>query len=419
MQYIRKKQGWSNGSLLLILFFSFIVKDCLMPVNSRALIGIKKGDVPKKILLADPDGNAVDLSGHFGKNPVIIVFWELAMDNAFLDYSLEELRYLNRIYEKYHNEKGLEVFAVYTPEDDKDIPEQEMSTVRNLIASNKIKFPVLIDRGFEFFREYGIIALPSTIMVNKAGKIQYIYPSFPLSGRPVFSEYVRDLIGIAPVEGKKEGVKKRGPDSNAQRLYRYALQMYKKGLLEQALSPLKKSLEIDPDNSWFHNLQGIIQWKKGNSSLSVEEFARAIKLDKKNIAAHLNYTVLLIEEEKYDKAEKILISLPPSKDDYKLTAHYLLGYVHEKSNEIDKAISELEIAYNLLEKGSSANDESDPRTFSFRISILHDLSLLYNRKGKKKKALALLHQAFHYSRGIEGAPLREHLHQNRHLMIYD
>ena len=43
----------------------------------------------------------------------------------------------------------------------------EFDNVRSIVQMNDIKFPVLMDRGFGKFREYGVVALPSTIMINK------------------------------------------------------------------------------------------------------------------------------------------------------------------------------------------------------------------------------------------------------------
>ena len=192
--------------VLLLFFFSM---DCVLPSNSSALIGIKEGDAPKEIVLDDINGNSVNVSSHFGKKPVILLFWKLSTNNAFLDYSLDELRLLKNVYEKLHNEHGLEIFAIYTPLEFKDVSDDEILSVRKLIDVNEIKFPVLIDRGFKFFREYGVIALPSTIMIAKTGKIQFIYSSFPMSAHSVISDKIEELVGIAKDTQEDEVVKKK------------------------------------------------------------------------------------------------------------------------------------------------------------------------------------------------------------------
>ncbi len=418
MPVINNNRSIYKKALILIIFTAFVLIDCLMPQNSLALIGMKEGDTPKQIVLNDMNGKQTDISAFFGKKPVVLVFWELPLNKSFLDYSLDELNFLKEYYKEYNKKSGLEIFAIYTPVEENNIPEKELSAVQSLITTNKIKYPVLVDTDFKYFREYGIIALPSTIIINKEGKIQYIYPSFPMAGRPIISTEIKKLVGIAPPAIKEENGSSKVHDSKANKLYRYALQMYKKGLLEQSLSPLKKSMNIDRDNSWAHNLFGIILWERGNIEQSESEFRNAIKSDN-NLAARLNYAVLLIEKGHYEKAEEILLNSPLSHSHFKMIGHYLLGFIYKTTGRTDLAIKELEYSYNIIEEEAYSIDKSTPRALSFKITILHDLSKLYSNNGNDKKALELIFEAFQYMRVQEGDQFAEGLRRINHLMIYE
>jgi peroxiredoxin len=134
-----------------------------------------EGAPPKGITLNDANGRTVSLTDHLGKKPIILVFWKLMKDKAFLDYSLDELVFLENYRQKYHEKHGLEIVGIYTPHDDNKIDQDEITEVQNLIKLNKISFPVLIDKGLKIFREYGVIALPSTVMIDKAGTIKFIF----------------------------------------------------------------------------------------------------------------------------------------------------------------------------------------------------------------------------------------------------
>jgi tetratricopeptide (TPR) repeat protein len=389
---------------------------CLLPVNSFALMGIKEGDTPKEIILNDLDGKAVNVKDYFGHRPVILVFWELATEKSFLNYSLDELLYLNKIYDKYHEKTGLEIFGIYTPIDFTDIGNTEISDVRNMIVSNKIKFPILVDKGFIYFREYGVIALPSTIMIGKTGIIDFIYPSFPSSAPQVMSEKISELIGM--VKQKKEHVTQKEIDSRSHRLHRYALQMYKKGLLEQAFSSLKKSIEANPDYALSHNLMGIILWRRADTQGATDEFKRAISLDK-NILAYLNYTILLFEQGRYKEAEEFLKSAPSALGDYKVRSHYLLGLIYRNTNRIDQAVKEIELSQSLLEVRDSEQEEAHSFTFSFHIPLLRDLSELYDRKGNYKKAMEVLKQAVDLSISFGGTPDTDSLKRSGGMMLHE
>jgi len=387
------------------------------PSVSYALIGTREGEAPQKFTLEDLNGVAVDGGAFFGSKPVVIVFWGLPISKSFIDYSMDELKFLNDFYEKHHDATGLEVIAIYTPEEDGRVPEDEIERVKNLVKVNKIKFTVLVDTGFKIFREYGVIALPSTVMVDRAGKIKFIYPSFPLAGQPLFAEKMRSLIGLDPAEKGPE--ERTGQDSHSVRLYNYALQMYKKGLPEQALSPLRKSVELAPDSSPTHNLMGIILWKRGNFEGAIEEFKKAVTLDKNYVPAHFNYGVLLFESEKYPEAEghfKEALALNTGMAE----AHYVLGLLYKKTGREGEAVSELSTALTLFENRTTASvyEIYAPSPFH-RISTLYSLSELYRKRGETGKALDVLQKAADLALGLEITTGKENVQRSRDLMVYE
>ncbi len=390
-----------------------------MPSASSALIGLKEGEAPNKFTLHDLNGAPVDVGGFFGRKPVIIVFWGLPISKSFLDYSMDELRFLNDQYELHHDATGLEIFGIYTPENDGEVPVGEIDRVKNLVKVNRLKFPVLIDSGFMIFREYGVIALPSTVMIDKGGKIKYIYPSFPLAAQPLFTEEIKGLIGLAQASAEKETEKKKGPDSHSVRLYNYALQMYKKGLPEQALSPLKKSIELDAEFPPSHNLMGIILWKQSNFEGAIGEFNKAVTLDKTYVLAHFNYGVLQFEGEKYPDAERHLKEAL-SLDSGMAEAHYVLGLLYKKMSREEEAVRELGAALAIFEKRKTASAYEIYAPYAFhRISTLYALSELYRKKGETGKALDVLQQAAQLALGLEIKTEKGNLHRSRDLMLYE
>jgi Tfp pilus assembly protein PilF len=407
------------ASLKALLLMGLVIA-CMLPVNSSALIGIKTGDAPSEIILNDLSGNAVNVTSNFGNKPVILVFWELTLSNSFLNYSLDELKFLNDLYEKYSSDTGLEIFGIYTPEEENDIPDSELSEVKKLILTNKIKFPILIDTGFKYFREYGVIAMPSTIMVGKTGRIQFIYPSFPMAARPVISARVKELIGVE-IPQKQEALKKEGYDAHAHRFYRYALQMYKRGLLEQAFSSLQKSIDIDPSYSPVHNLKGIILWKRGEFNVALEVFRQSIEIDRDNISAHLNYAIVLFEGGDFEGAERVLFEAltQPAGSEFQMRTHHLLGLIYKKTNRVDQAIKELEKALSYSKNSDHSMHKSTALTYSVKISILHTLSLIYGTQGNVEKSRDLAHMALHEAFHIKGTFIEEHLHQIDDLMTYE
>jgi tetratricopeptide (TPR) repeat protein len=386
------------------------------PFSSTALIGINEGDVPTGFLLKDLEGKAVDINDHIGSKPFILVFWKLTENKSFLDYSLEALLFLEDFYEEYNEKSGLEIFGIYTPRQDKEIPDEEVSTVKDLIRMNNITYPVLLDGGFKIFREYGVIALPSMVLVGRGGRINFIYPSFPLAARPLLTVKIKELLGVAEPVKTGETEKRQEATPESARLYHYSLQMYRKGLLEQALSPLKKSLSIDPDFSWAHNLMGMILWERGNFKEAENEFIQAVTLDKRNGPAHFNYGLLLYEKEEYLGSEKHLKNAIVINDAL-AGAHYILGLLYKDTNRTDESLKELQKALALFEEGrtSAAGYSSD----FLRIAVLYTLSGLYQQAGDDKKAFQLLNNAARIAIGFKNGADRKQLTRSIRLMLYE
>ncbi len=403
----------------LILLSVLFILICFFPERSPALIGIKEGDTPKEIVLDDLNGRPVNVAGHFGKSPVILVFWKLTDKNSFLDYSMDELRMLQDTYERLHDKAGLNIFAIYTPKEFNGITDKEMSTVRNLVNTNGITFPVLIDIGYKSFREYGVIALPSTIMISETGKIEFIYSSFPMSAKAIISNNINKLVGIAGDMEKDKIVQKKKADTRADRLYNYALKMSKRGLHEQAISALKKSMDLARDDTWSYNLMGIILWEKRMYEQSIEEFRKAMRADRNNIAARLNYASLLIEKEDYKEAEQILKIPPAAAEGLKVRAHHLLGIISMNTNITDRAIKEFETAYELIKGRLSDTKDLSPYYYSTEISVLHGLSELYCKRGDHEKAFEILNTAFSASLGLGGSFARDQRAGRHDIMIYE
>ena len=252
-------------------------------------------------------------------------------------------------------------------------------------------------------------------MVNKKGKIDFIYPSFPLVASKLFTQNIEELVGIAKpvIEAAEE---EKGADTKARRLYNYALQMYKKGLLEQALSPLKKSMALEPDMGWSHNLMGIIFWKSGNFESAVKEFKTAIKIDRQNAHAHFNYGLLLFESGKLNEAEKQL-DISMAIDDSVSETHYVLGLLNKKKGRFDEAVKNLRRALALYEEKNVAALIYDPVYFH-RISAYYELSELYAEKGDLKASRELLRKAARTALSIEGGA-ESPSYRSEDLMIYE
>lgn len=108
-----------------------------------------------------------------------------------------------------------------------------------------IIFPVFIDHGLTYFHDVEVIALPTTVIVDKDRMITYELSGYPLVG----SEEMADFI-VATLEGKSQGaiVAKKGyqPNKQALLLYNMGKNTLKSGrMADSAEIWFKKALEAD------------------------------------------------------------------------------------------------------------------------------------------------------------------------------
>ena len=115
--------------------------------------------------LEDLDKNIFTLSSCKDKNPVILFFWA-----TWCPYCRKELKILNEMNAELKKE-GIEVLAI-------DVNEP-FSRVDNFVKNNQLNFKVFLDSKAAAAEDYGLIGLPTYILVDKKGYIRFIGFSFP------------------------------------------------------------------------------------------------------------------------------------------------------------------------------------------------------------------------------------------------
>jgi peroxiredoxin len=97
----------------------------------------------------------------------------------------QEMPQLNTLYLKYH-ELGFVLLGVNVDDDARNAVE---------VASKLgLKFPVLLDTDKVVSHLYDLRTMPSTVLIDRDGKVRYVHPGYVQGYEQVYEQQVRELL---------------------------------------------------------------------------------------------------------------------------------------------------------------------------------------------------------------------------------
>ncbi len=97
----------------------------------------------------------------------------------------QEMPELNKLYDKYRS-AGFVLFGVNVDED---------TRLASEIASKLgVKFPVLLDTEKKVSKLYDLTTMPSTILVDRDGKVRYIHHGYRTGYEDSYDKQIRELL---------------------------------------------------------------------------------------------------------------------------------------------------------------------------------------------------------------------------------
>ncbi|RJP27972.1 MAG: TlpA family protein disulfide reductase [Candidatus Omnitrophota bacterium] len=153
--------------VLILAFFVF--------VNFSVVFGVGEKPVSKAVdfELIDTHDDLVKLSSYKDKQPVLLFFW-----TTWCPFCQKELRVLNSMYSQLL-EGGVEVLSINVGES----PDK----VSNFIKNYYLAFRVLLDKDSAVARQFGILGVPTYLLVNKEGNIVFSDNFFPNNYKDLIS----------------------------------------------------------------------------------------------------------------------------------------------------------------------------------------------------------------------------------------
>jgi len=129
--------------------------------------------------LQSREGVSVSLSELRGE-VVLINFWA-----SWCGPCRQEMPLLEALYQRYAA-LGFTMLGVNTDEDP--------ANAEQMLADNPVSFPILYDSSNEVTRLYEVIAMPSTVLVDRAGNIRYLHKGYKPGYENHYQDQIRALI---------------------------------------------------------------------------------------------------------------------------------------------------------------------------------------------------------------------------------
>jgi tetratricopeptide (TPR) repeat protein len=132
----------------------------------------------------------------------------------------------------------------------------------------------------------------------------------------------------------------RALDMSAATHLERGVQLEQVGRFDDAIAETEKALELDPSLAKAHLNLLILYAKTGKAKQAEEQYKAVLASDPdQSPDAYYNYGVLLVDEGKFDEAEKAFrktLAIAPSND----AAHNNLGYLLERQGKLSEAAAE-------------------------------------------------------------------------------
>jgi thiol-disulfide isomerase/thioredoxin len=159
---------------------SRLLMACLVSLMCVSLAGAAavKGPAPN-FTLKSMSGKNLKLSEMAG-NVVLINFWA-----SWCGPCREEMPLLNALHKKYAP-LGFTVLGVNV--------EEQLDGARGFLSNVPVDFPILLDNKNKVSKQYKVIAMPTTVVVDRDGNMRYLHEGYKPGDEKKYRQMVKKLV---------------------------------------------------------------------------------------------------------------------------------------------------------------------------------------------------------------------------------
>jgi thiol-disulfide isomerase/thioredoxin len=160
--------------------FPRLLTVCLISLVCVSLAGAAsvKGPAPN-FTLKSLDGKNLKLSEMTG-NVVLINFWA-----SWCGPCREEMPLLNALHKKYAP-LGFTVLGVNVEED--------LDGAMGFLGHVPVDFPILLDNTNKVSKQYKVVAMPTTVVVDRDGNMRYLHEGYKPGDEKKYRQMIKKLV---------------------------------------------------------------------------------------------------------------------------------------------------------------------------------------------------------------------------------
>lgn len=364
------KHNWRKTLVL----FALMLLPAVMSVApaAGALQQLQTGMEAPDVVLGEMAGKGQRLADVKGEKLTALVFW-----STWSRKSPAVLTRMQQLSQRYRD-KGFRVVAINA--DGLTTTPQVEAQVRETVEKLKLEYPILLDKGLSAFNAFGIIALPTTIIVDPSRTITHELSGFPLEGAEVMADYLAEVL-----DGKvRKQVVKTGhqPDKAAMRYFNMGTTSLKsKRTADGADAWFRKAIDADPEFLLPRLALGKLYAQRGDNAQARKELEQVLAREPGNMLGLCELAMVAVDEGKVEEAKGLVDKALGAGLD--ASACYATGgYVYGRSGNLERALQ--------LYDEAATMSPWDPQPSLSRARTLEENNRLPEAAAAYRRALELM-----------------------------
>jgi len=275
------------------------------------------------------------------------------------------------------SKRGVQILAINV--EGSVIGQEERAKVRAYVERTKLPFPVALDSDLKAFKAYGLVAVPTTIVIGNRGKILMRLSGFPVKASEQMLKGIEDRIHR---EGQVAGMPMKVsslPHRRAVRLIQLSRLLIKKEQWDMAEFSLQKAIREDPKI-----VEARVELIQLYCRREQERLAQAVLKEAKrdfpgDFRLMLAEAQWLFRQKEFEKAKKSVDHALQENPEH-VPALVLLGKIEVALEQTDAAMKAFELAM---------------RKNPLSPSPVMEAARLQETLGKKDRAMKLYEKVYH------------------------